>query len=56
MGILDYITLLALFMLAMLAASCSKDITCETEIIDVVKRQINDTEIEKTFVFETTCL
>ena len=43
-------------MLAMLAASCSKDITCDTEIIDVVKRQISDTEIEKTFVFETTCL
>jgi len=56
MGILDYITLLALFMLAMLAASCSKDITCETEIIDVVKGQVSDTEIEKTFVFEITCL
>ena len=56
MGILDYITLLALFMLAMLAASCTRDIECDTEIIDVVERRISDTEIEKTFVFETTCL
>ena len=56
MGILDYITLLALFMLAMLAASCTKDIDCDTEIIDVVERRISDTEIERTYVFETTCL
>jgi hypothetical protein len=56
MGILDYITLLALFMLAMLAASCTKDIECDTEIIDVVERRISDTEIERTYVFETTCL
>ena len=56
MGTLDYITLLALFMLAMLAASCTKDIECDTEIIDVVERRISDTEIERTYVFETTCL
>ena len=56
MGILDYITLLALFMLAMLAASCMKDIECDTEIIDVIERRISDTEIERTYVFETTCL
>ena len=56
MGILDYITLIALFMLAMLAASCTRDIECNTEIIDVVERRISDTEIEKTYVFETICL
>ena len=56
MGILDYITLLALFMLAMLAASCTRDIECDTEIIDVIERRISDTEIEKTYVFETICL
>ena len=56
MGFIDYVFLALFLAMLFMAVSCTKDPDCHTTHIGTVDKEIGGGKIEKTFIFETSCL
>ena len=56
MGFIDYVFLALFLAMLFMATSCSKDPICHTVHVGTIDKEIGGDQVEKTFIFETSCL